>query len=56
MAIQRRGGTVIVMEKFDAAQALALIERHKVTHVQMVPTHFVQMLKRLLRDRYLPKH
>ncbi|MBK5123950.1 AMP-binding protein [Burkholderia sp. R-69980] len=45
MAVQRRGGTVIAMERFDAAEALRLIEKYRVTHVQMVPTHFVQMLK-----------
>jgi fatty-acyl-CoA synthase len=39
------GGTAIVMEKFDAAQALELIERHRVTHSQWVPTMFVRMLK-----------
>ncbi|MDO8363381.1 MAG: AMP-binding protein [Actinomycetota bacterium] len=44
-AVQRLGGTVVVMEKFDPAQALALIEQHKVTHAQFVPTHFVRMLK-----------
>ncbi|MEW4449500.1 acyl-CoA synthetase [Qipengyuania sp. JC766] len=43
--VQRLGGTVVVMEKFDPEQALALIERHRVTHSQWVPTHFVRMLK-----------
>lgn len=41
----RAGGTTIVMEKFDAEQALALIERHRVTHSQWVPTHFIRMLR-----------
>jgi long-chain acyl-CoA synthetase len=45
MNVHRLGGTVILMEKFDAEQCLALIERHKVTHAQFVPTHFVRMLK-----------
>ncbi len=45
MAAQRLGGTVIVMEKFEPEEALALIERHKVTHSQWVPTMFVRMLK-----------
>ncbi len=44
-AVQRLGGTVILMERFDPAKALALIERHRVTHAQFVPTHFVRMLK-----------
>jgi long-chain acyl-CoA synthetase len=42
---QRLGATVVVMERFDPEQALALIERHHVTHAQFVPTHFVRMLK-----------
>lgn len=45
------GGTVIVMEKFDAAYALELIEREKVTHSQWVPTHFIRMLKMPESDR-----
>ncbi|MFS3128449.1 AMP-binding protein [Nocardioides sp. Bht2] len=44
MTVQRFGGTVVVMEKFDAAEALRLIEHHRVTHTQMVPTMFVRML------------
>ena len=45
MAAHRLGGTVVVMEHFDAEEALRLIERHRVTHVNMVPTMFVRMLK-----------
>jgi long-chain acyl-CoA synthetase len=45
MGAQRLGGTVIVMERFDPTHALQLIERHRVTHSQMVPTMFVRMLK-----------
>jgi long-chain acyl-CoA synthetase len=45
MAVQRFGGTVVIMERFDAAEALSLIERHRVTHAQWVPTMFVRMLK-----------
>src|SRR5690606_7976841 len=45
MNINRMGGTAIVMEKFDAEQCLALIQKHAVTHAQFVPTHFVRMLK-----------
>jgi long-chain acyl-CoA synthetase len=33
------------MEKFDPETALALIEKHRVTTAQWVPTHFVRMLK-----------
>jgi long-chain acyl-CoA synthetase len=42
---QALGGTVVVMDRFDAEQALALIDRHRVTHSQWVPTMFVRMLK-----------
>jgi len=45
MNVQRLGGTVILMEKFDAEDCLRLIEKHRITHVQFVPTHFVRMLK-----------
>jgi fatty-acyl-CoA synthase len=39
------GGTSVVMERFDAERALALIEEHRVTHSQWVPIMFVRMLK-----------
>lgn len=45
MLVQRLGGTVVVMEKFDAETALALIERHHVTVAQWVPTHFSRLLQ-----------
>lgn len=55
MAVQRRGGTVVLMENFDPLEALRLIEQYRVSHVQLVPTHFVRLLKlpepdRLRRD------
>ncbi|WP_407646489.1 acyl-CoA synthetase [Henriciella aquimarina] len=48
------GGTVIVMEKFDAQRALETIESEKVTHSQWVPTHFIRMMKLpdAVRSRY----
>ncbi len=45
MAIHTLGATVVMMERFDAEQALADIEKYKVTSAQWVPTHFVRMLK-----------
>jgi fatty-acyl-CoA synthase len=39
------GGTVVMMERFDAQQAISMIERYRVTHSQWVPTMFVRMLK-----------
>ncbi len=50
-AVQSVGGTVIMMEKFDALEALRLIERHRVTHSQWVPTMFVRMLQIPEADR-----
>lgn len=44
MHVLRCGGTCIVPRRFDAATALALIERHGVTHSQWVPTMFVRLL------------
>jgi long-chain acyl-CoA synthetase len=45
LGTQRLGGTVVVMERFDALETLRLIEEYRVTHVQMVPTMFVRLLK-----------
>ncbi|MBB5048196.1 fatty-acyl-CoA synthase [Rhodopseudomonas rhenobacensis] len=39
------GGSSIIMETFDAEAFLALVEKHKVTQSQLVPTMFVRMLK-----------
>jgi long-chain acyl-CoA synthetase len=38
------GSSLIVMQHFDAEQALALIEQHRVAGSVMVPTHFQRML------------
>ena len=45
MAVHRVGAASIVMPKFDAEAVLRLIETHRVTHAQFVPTMFVRMLK-----------
>src|SRR6516162_7073199 len=45
MTIQRMGGTVVLMDRFDPTRALELMDEHKVTHAQFVPTMFVRMLK-----------
>jgi len=45
MTVQRFGGTVVVMEKFDPELALEYIQKFKITHSQWVPTMFVRMLK-----------
>ena len=43
--MQALGGTVVVMERFDAEASLAAIERFGVTATQMVPTMFVRILQ-----------
>lgn len=50
----RNGGTVVIMEHFDPEQYLALVERHRITHSQLVPTMFSRMLKlpAEVRQRY----
>lgn len=45
------GGTLVCMERFDPVEALRTIERHRVTHGQWVPTHFIRMLKATEADR-----
>jgi len=45
LAVQRLGGTSVIMEHFDAEEFLRLIEEHRITHTQVVPTMFVRLLK-----------
>ena len=45
MAVHKFGGTVVVMERFDAERYLQLVEKYGITHSQVVPTMFVKMLK-----------
>ncbi|WP_436838480.1 acyl-CoA synthetase [Nocardia nova] len=45
MSWQRLGATVVVMERFGPRRCLELIERHRVTHTQMVPTMFIRLLR-----------
>lgn len=44
-AVQSLGGTVVMMERFDAREALVALEKYAVTHSQWVPTMFTRMLK-----------
>jgi len=50
----RNGGTAVIMERFDPEQYLALVEKYRVTHSQLVPTMFSRMLKlpEPARNRY----
>ncbi|WP_368680296.1 AMP-binding protein (plasmid) [Rhodococcus opacus] len=44
MTVHRVGGTAIVMERFDAAALLQAVERHRITHLKLVPTMFQRLL------------
>jgi fatty-acyl-CoA synthase len=52
--VQSHGGVVVMLQRFDPEMALRMIEQHRVTHSQWVPTMFVRMLKLLqeVRARY----
>ncbi len=54
MAVHRLGGTVVLMNRFDAEASLAHIARYRCNAGQFVPTHFVRMLKltQATRDHY----
>ena len=42
--VLRLGGMVILQPRFDAAELLALIEQHCISHLHMVPTMFNRLL------------
>ncbi len=50
----RDNGLVVLQPRFDAEELLALIERHRITHLHMVPTMFVRLLRlpEKVRRRY----
>jgi len=54
MGAHRIGCTVVIMEKFDAEDALRLIEKYKVGYSQWVPTMFVRLMKlpEVVRHKY----
>jgi fatty-acyl-CoA synthase len=54
MSLQRFGATIVVMERFDPTLCLDLIEHHRVTLAQFVPTMFTRLLRLPPeeRDRY----
>ena len=41
----RSGCTIVLEPRFDPEDLLPLIERHRVTHMHMVPTMFVRLLR-----------
>ena len=48
------GHPVVLMDRFEPEELLALVERHRVTHTHMVPTQFRRLLAlpQATRDRY----
>ena len=54
MTVGTLGGTSVIMESFDAEEFLKLVEKHKATQSQLVPTMFVRMLK--LPDKVRAKY
>ena len=51
LGVQSLGGTAVVMESYHPLDALRLIEEHRASHSQWVPTMFVRMLKLDAEDR-----
>ncbi len=45
---------IVLMPRFEPEELLALIERHRITHIQVVPTMFIRLLKlpEEVRNRY----
>jgi acyl-CoA synthetase (AMP-forming)/AMP-acid ligase II len=54
MAQHYFGGTLVLTEKFDAEENLALIEKYRITHAHWVPTMMVRLLKlpEDIREKY----
>jgi long-chain acyl-CoA synthetase len=54
LAAARTGAGIVLQPRFDAEEMLALIERHRVSHMHIVPTMFVRLLKlpEAVRGRY----
>jgi long-chain acyl-CoA synthetase len=54
MASMALGNPLIITDRWDPVQTLALIEQHRVAGVPMVPTQFIRLLKLEpeVRDRY----
>jgi long-chain acyl-CoA synthetase len=50
----RQGGLVILQPRFDAEALLRLIEQYRITHLHLVPTMFVRLLRlpETVRRRY----
>jgi long-chain acyl-CoA synthetase len=45
MTLSALGGSVLLRDKFDAAESLKLMDENDISHAYYVPTHFVRFLK-----------
>ena len=54
VALRSYGGFLVIEDRFDPEGLLALIERHRITSLYMVPTMFVRLLRlpQAVRDSY----
>ena len=54
VALRSYKGFLVIEDRFDPEGLLALIERHRITSLYMVPTMFVRLLRlpRAVRERY----
>jgi acyl-CoA synthetase (AMP-forming)/AMP-acid ligase II len=43
-SVQRLGGTVVLVDGFEPREFLDVIERHRVTHVQVAPIHLARLV------------
>jgi long-chain acyl-CoA synthetase len=50
----REGGLAILQPRFDAEELLRLVEQYRITHLHMVPTMFVRLLR--LSDEVKRRH
>ncbi|MBN9473911.1 MAG: AMP-binding protein [Burkholderiales bacterium] len=53
-SVLHSGGSIALMPRFDAEGLLALIERERITHLHLVPTMFVRLLRlpEAVKSRY----
>ena len=45
LAVRAGADAIVLMPRFEPEALLALIEKHRITHIQTVPTMFVRLLK-----------
>jgi long-chain acyl-CoA synthetase len=45
IGVHRLGGTAVLLSAFDPEEVLAAVERHRATHLQVVPTMLIRMLR-----------